>query len=58
MIRHQQEMPLSEPEANHRGHTEIFLIQMKDNCPTDMEDPHLATGKTTVIINKLECCPL
>jgi hypothetical protein len=58
MIRRQQEMSLSELEANPQRHIGTSPIQMKDNYPIDMEDLYPAIGKMTMTTNELERCPL
>jgi hypothetical protein len=49
---------LGEPEVNHQDCTEISLIQMRDNSPTDMEDPYPAIGKRTISTNECKHYPL
>jgi hypothetical protein len=58
MIRHQQEISLSELGANLQGHIGTSPILMRDNYPTDMKDRCPAIGKRTVITSELEHCPL
>jgi hypothetical protein len=57
MIRHQQEMSLSELEANPQRHIGTSPIQTKDNYLTGMEDLCPAIGKKTTITDELERCP-